>query len=559
MFADQLEAALGDRRVLARMAEDTEIEQREVGCRKLRLAAAWADAHAGVDDPEGGIAVEQLVAFGPADCPLVAETSVGSLATAFRTSTRSARGWMGDALNLRHRLPRLWSRIVAGEVYAWKAREIARATAHLNAFAVRQVDKLLFDQVEIVAWTRFLGTLDATLLQVDPKTYGERQAKAAAQRDVRATQSGDGLRTVIARGTSGDIACFLAAVDAVAEALADEGDEDSYPVRKSKAIGILAYPRRADEFLTRGRHRPDPRREPWQQVDDFQHHPDDPWADQLPPAGWETDRHANYSQPSLDEGWGFGSEPAHDNDVWPLDEPITNEDLEWYLGRAYSDPVGVRVPVDQEAALDHESGTTWIRQGGGLDLSPRAFGDLTAHRPTVHIYLHLTEQTLREGRGVVRTDHGPITVEQLRHFVGDACPNIKVYPVFDPAEVAAVDSYEIPVAQRKAHLIKHPGSVFPLSPVTKHLDVDHSDPYRSGGPPGQTSVDRTGPLSRTEHRAKTVGGWRVRQPSAGLFVWRSPEGQVSVCTNQGTLILGDTTYTQHLWRAAVRNTATATA
>ena len=108
-------------------------------------------------------------------------------------------------------------------MYAWKARGIARATAHLNAFTARIVDKLLHDQVELIAWTRFLKILDATLLQVDPTTYGERQAKAAAQRDVKATQSSDGLRTLVARGTSGDVTMFLALVDAIAQALATKG------------------------------------------------------------------------------------------------------------------------------------------------------------------------------------------------------------------------------------------------------------------------------------------------------------------------------------------------
>ena len=80
---------------------------------------------------------------------------------------------------------------------------------------------------------------------------------------------------------------FLALVDAIAQALADEGDEDPYPVRKSKAIGIAAYPDRAQDLLSRGRHREDPKKDPWEQVDAHQTDPTDPWADDLPAAGWE--------------------------------------------------------------------------------------------------------------------------------------------------------------------------------------------------------------------------------------------------------------------------------
>ena len=314
MFDDRLESALGNSRVLADLAAETENEVRQHGCRKLRVAAAWADAHSDVAHPDGGMLVERLVPFGPDGCPPVAETCTGSLALAFRTSTQSAKGWITDALTVRHRFPRLWERVLAGEVYAWKAREIARATAHLNVFTARIVDKLLYDQVELIAWTRFLKILDATLLQVDPTTYGQRQAKAAAQRDVKATQSSDGLRTLVARGTSGDVTMFLALVDAIAQALADEGDEDPYPVRKSKAIGIAAYPDRAQDLLSRGRHREDPTKDPWEQVD-AHIDPTDPWADDLPPAGWETARHGNYHQPGLDEEWEMpGRGPPDDGE-----------------------------------------------------------------------------------------------------------------------------------------------------------------------------------------------------------------------------------------------------
>ena len=106
MFDQGLEGALGSPSALATLASDVETEVRESGCRKLRLAAAWADAHSTVDHPDGGMLVERLLPFGPSGCPLVAEACTGSLAVAFRTSITSAKAWIGDALNLRHRLPR---------------------------------------------------------------------------------------------------------------------------------------------------------------------------------------------------------------------------------------------------------------------------------------------------------------------------------------------------------------------------------------------------------------------------------------------------------------------
>ena len=140
MFEDGLEAALGDRRALADLSAAVQLDHKVAGCRKLVLAAAWADAHSSVDHPEGGLLVERLVPVGPVGCPLVAESAAAGLVLPFQTSIQGVRGWIRDALNLRHRLSLLWARVVAGEVHHWKAREIAQLTAHLTPIAAAEVD-----------------------------------------------------------------------------------------------------------------------------------------------------------------------------------------------------------------------------------------------------------------------------------------------------------------------------------------------------------------------------------------------------------------------------------
>ena len=66
MFDDRLEAVRGDRHALADLAAEVEQQQRLWGCRKLLIAAAWADANSEVDHPDGGLLVERLVSIGPA-------------------------------------------------------------------------------------------------------------------------------------------------------------------------------------------------------------------------------------------------------------------------------------------------------------------------------------------------------------------------------------------------------------------------------------------------------------------------------------------------------------
>ncbi|MGZ5403704.1 MAG: HNH endonuclease signature motif containing protein, partial [Nocardioides sp.] len=92
----------------------------------------WAVIHPAetVDDAEsfrlrgGGTA---LGLAGPG-APLVAEFSVAEFAAAVGLGTEAGKYYLGHALELRYRLPRLWARVVAGDLAAWKARQVARET-----------------------------------------------------------------------------------------------------------------------------------------------------------------------------------------------------------------------------------------------------------------------------------------------------------------------------------------------------------------------------------------------------------------------------------------------
>lgn len=177
-------------------------------------------------------------------------------------------------------------------------------------------------------------------------------------------------------------------------------------------------------------------------------------------------------------------------------------------------------------------------------------------RPKVVIHLHLTNEAVTAGpftRSVIRADHGPITVDQLRRFLGDTAGDITIQPVLDPATVAPVDGYEIPLKMRRAMAIRQPASVFPFSPAltaNARTDLDHTRRYRPGGPPGQTRPGNLGPFARSEHRTKTHGGCQVRQPDPGTYLFRTPHGWISLVTNQGTLVLGESQFASQIWEAA---------
>jgi hypothetical protein len=98
----------------------------------LELACAWAAAHppesihdAAVFLMPGSEHVERIAGEG---CPLVAEFCIAEFGAVLGMSTVAAKHLIGQALELRYRLPRLHRRVQSGAVPAWRARRVAEAT-----------------------------------------------------------------------------------------------------------------------------------------------------------------------------------------------------------------------------------------------------------------------------------------------------------------------------------------------------------------------------------------------------------------------------------------------
>ncbi|MDZ5663179.1 DUF222 domain-containing protein [Nocardioides sp. S-58] len=126
--------------------------------RQLDLAARWADLHppesihtAAVftDDGRYGLEHEEPIA-GPG-CPAVAEFCIAELGTVLGISSTSAKRLIGHALELRHRLPRLWAQVHAGQVPAWRARTVAEATIHATPSLTVEAARWVDTQVAAVA------------------------------------------------------------------------------------------------------------------------------------------------------------------------------------------------------------------------------------------------------------------------------------------------------------------------------------------------------------------------------------------------------------------------
>ena len=88
-----------------------------------------------------GLCPDEEAALGGEGTPLVAAFTPEPFAAALGVSTLTGLQLLADALDLEHRLPRLWAAVEALAVAPWKARKIAQATDHLSQAAAASVER----------------------------------------------------------------------------------------------------------------------------------------------------------------------------------------------------------------------------------------------------------------------------------------------------------------------------------------------------------------------------------------------------------------------------------
>ncbi len=75
--------------------------------------------------------------------PAVSEVAVVELITTLGKSDPAGRRFVGHALETKYRLPRLWRRVLAGEVEVWRAFRVAESTMSLPLDGAAFVDAAL--------------------------------------------------------------------------------------------------------------------------------------------------------------------------------------------------------------------------------------------------------------------------------------------------------------------------------------------------------------------------------------------------------------------------------
>ncbi|HEU4513366.1 MAG TPA: hypothetical protein VFR87_09695, partial [Nocardioidaceae bacterium] len=146
-----------------------------------------ADAHGRLKSLTGG---QRALPLGGDGAPLVWEFAVAEIAAELHVTTGTARRLVGDALAVRHRLPRLWSRVHHQTVPPWRARLVAQATRELTLAQALVVDDHVADYADgRLPYARFLAKVEAEVLAADPEAATARERRAAQEEFAKVGQT----------------------------------------------------------------------------------------------------------------------------------------------------------------------------------------------------------------------------------------------------------------------------------------------------------------------------------------------------------------------------------
>ena len=228
--------------------------QRRAAAERLALAAHFADLHGPGSAPNRYV---RMMPGGSDGTPEVSEFAADALGPLIQQSTRSAAALLRDALDLRHRHPRLWEAVMTGGVDDWKARKVAQACEELTLEQAVWVDAVTVEAVIGLPFGRAIGVVEGKVLAADPSGHDAAAELASRSALVRAGRSdAAGLRMLHARTSAGDVARLDAILGHLADHLRRTGDDDDLQRRRAKALGLLANPALACVYLSGASARP---------------------------------------------------------------------------------------------------------------------------------------------------------------------------------------------------------------------------------------------------------------------------------------------------------------
>ncbi|WP_183099419.1 HNH endonuclease signature motif containing protein [Nocardioides pelophilus] len=235
--SQQLLAEIGDRRAI--------IVEQEIAT--VRAIAEWAAEHVVTDQSNASTLTERgldtgLPVAGPG-APLISDFAVMELSALLGRTLDSGRSYVGQVVELAHRLPKTWIRVLDGQVPVWKALRIADTTRILPEDAARFVDAHLAPFAHGCTWAQIDRLVEEALVRFDPASAEEKRREAQDHRhfDIGLDQAGfDGTAHISGTLDIVDALDLEQAIARRATVLGQLGCDESLDVRRSIAAGELA-------------------------------------------------------------------------------------------------------------------------------------------------------------------------------------------------------------------------------------------------------------------------------------------------------------------------------
>ncbi len=440
--------------------------------RQLDLAARWADLHppesihdAAAFTVSGSEHEEPIAGEG---CPLVAEFCIPELGGVLGMTTTAAKKLIGQSLELRHRLPRLWAQVHAGRVPAWRARLVAETTIHTTPALTREAAGWVDAQVAAVAGKVGVAQLDRLV------------AEAIRRYDLAPETGPD-----------------------------DEAGEDHEDFAADQHLG--ADPRHVT-FDTRHVH--------YDGVMRMEAEIDLADAFDLDAAV----AHGAAALKALGSVAPLGARRAAA--LGDLARTQTALDLHTQSAATAAEAPAATGPRDNTSSTGGEAASTPVRRAGdGLPAAREVVLHVHLDATTVG------EQTVFGPTGRLENGQRLALLDQVRTWCATSRTKVTIRPVIDLNAELSTDAYAVPDRIREQIVLRDRTCVFPwCTRPARACDIDHVIPYDHDAAdldrpqPGPTTSSNLAALCRTHHRLKTHTSWRYHHTSPGVFEWTGPHG-----------------------------------
>lgn len=189
-----------------------------------------------------GAGLERLVSYGHDGTPLIGEFLALEIGPLLGVSPAAAISRIGQALDLRHRLPRLWETTLSGRIRVFRAMQAVRLTSELTAAAAREVDEKLAEALPHQPWTRVMRSLPGWIAAADPVAAAEREERARGAQYVRVSKITDGRVNLWGQVDAEVGIAFDQLLDQIANTFPVTGDDRAADRdrRRAAALGVLA-------------------------------------------------------------------------------------------------------------------------------------------------------------------------------------------------------------------------------------------------------------------------------------------------------------------------------